>query len=190
MSDKLRKIISLCDYSGTWSAPYELAGYEVKRIDLQKDGKDVRLLMREEDVHGILAAPPCTCFASSGAWVKRSNEDMLEALSVVDACIRIAYACNPVWWALENPVGTLVRYLGKPKMYFNPCDFGDPWTKRTCLWGSFTPPLPLFLGHCRSVKPVLCNSPIMRLGGKSLKTKNARSKTPEGFAIAFFDVNP
>lgn len=75
-------------------------------------------------------------------------------------------------------------------MYFNPCDFGDPWTKQTCLWGSFTPPLTLFLGGNRSVEPVLGNSPIMRLGGKSLKTKNARSQTPAGFAQAFFDVNP
>lgn len=90
MCASLRKIISLCDYSGSWSAPYEQAGYEVKRIDLQNGGYDVRLLMREKDVHGILLAPPCTCFASSGAWVKRSKEDMLEALSVVDTCIRIA----------------------------------------------------------------------------------------------------
>ena len=30
------KILSLCDYSGSWSAPHERAGYEVKRIDLQK----------------------------------------------------------------------------------------------------------------------------------------------------------
>lgn len=51
------KILSLCDYSGSWSAPYERAGYEVKRFDLQNGGNDVRLLMREKDVHGILAAP-------------------------------------------------------------------------------------------------------------------------------------
>lgn len=153
-------------------------------------GYDVRLLQREEDIHGILAAPPCTCFASSGAWVKRSNEDMIQALSVVDACIRIAWACKPKWWVLENPVGTLARYLGAPGMYFNPCDYGDPYTKKTCLWGDFTPPLPLLVGEARNVKPSLGNAPIMKLGGKSMKTKNARSKTPAGFARAFFEVNP
>ena len=147
-------------------------------------------MQREPDVHGILAAPPCTCFASSGAWVKRSNGDMLEALSVVDACIRLVYACKPKWWALENPVGKLVRYLGRPRMYFQPCDFGDPYTKRTCLWGEFTPPLALLLGCSMAVRPTLGNAPIMKLGGKSMKTKNARSKTPEGFARAFFEVNP
>lgn len=115
---------------------------------------------------------------------------MLEALSVVDACIRLVYACKPKWWALENPVGKLVRYLGRPRMYFQPCDFGDPYTKRTCLWGEFTPPLALLLGCSMAVRPTLGNAPIMKLGGKSMKTKNARSKTPEGFARAFFEVNP
>lgn len=109
----MRKILSLCDYSGEWSRPYREAGYDVIQVDIQTDGRDVRLLQRERDVHGILAAPPCTCFASSGAWVKRSDADMIDALSVVDACIRIAWSCSPVWWALENPVGKLVRYLGK-----------------------------------------------------------------------------
>lgn len=185
-----RKILSLCDYSGSWSAPYAEAGYEVMRVDLQNDGRDVRLLEREVDVHGILAAPPCTCFASSGACRKRTDAEMIEALSVVDACIRLAFACRPNWWVLENPVGKLTRYLGKPVMYFNPCDFGDPYTKKTGLWGNFTPPLPLLVGEIRFVKPVLGNSPIMKLGGKSLKTKNARSVTPAGFAKAFFEVNP
>lgn len=115
---------------------------------------------------------------------------MIEALSVVDACIRLAWACKPKWWCLENPVGKLVRYLGKPKMYFNPCDYGDPYTKKTCLWGDFTPPLPLLVGEARNCKPVLGNSPITKLGGKSMRTKNIRSRTPDGFAKAFFEVNP
>lgn len=115
----MRRILSLCDYSGTWSQPYEEAGYDVIRIDIQTDGRDVRLLKRMDNVHGILAAPPCTCFASSGARWKRSDDDMREALSVVDACIRLTWACRPVWWALENPVGKLVRYLGRPRMYFS-----------------------------------------------------------------------
>lgn len=115
---------------------------------------------------------------------------MLEALSVVDACIRLVYACRPKWWALENPIGKLVRYLGRPRMYFQPCDYGDPYTKRTCLWGDFVPPFPLFVGEDRKVKPVLGNTPIMKLGGKSMRTKNRRSQTPAGFSRAFFEVNP
>lgn len=67
---------------------------------------------------------------------------ILEALSLVDACIRIAIVHKPQWWALENPIGTLVRWLGPPKMYFQPNEFGDPYTKNTCLWGEFNTDLP------------------------------------------------
>ena len=59
MSDLLRNIISLCDYSGIWSAPYREAGYNVTQIDQQLDGCDVRLLEYPGEVYGILAAPPC-----------------------------------------------------------------------------------------------------------------------------------
>lgn len=187
----VKKIISLCDFSGAWSQPYVDAGeYEVIRIDLQRDGRDVRLLERMDGVHGILAAPPCTCFAASGARWKRSDQDMIEALSVVDACIRLAWACKPKWWALENPIGKLSRYLGQPRFRFNPCDFGDPYTKRTCLWGDFTPPTPQMLGSDWSVPPTEGSKMHTRYGGKSLRTKNARSETPKGFAKAFFTVNP
>lgn len=186
----MRKILSLCDYSGAWSQPYVDAGYDVIRVDIQSGGGDIRLLQREDNIHGILAAPPCTCFASSGARWERSDQDMIEALSVVDACIRLAWACKPKWWVLENPVGKLFRYLGKPKMYFNPCDYGDPYTKKTGLWGNFTPPLPLLLGCDMSIEPIEGSKMQLKYGGKSVATKNARSKTPEGFARAFFQVNP
>lgn len=188
----MRRILSLCDYSGAWSKPYVDAGYEVVRIDIQTDGRDVRLLKRMNNVHGILAAPPCTSFALSGARWTRTDAEMIEALSVVDACIRLAWAHRKTlhWWALENPVGKLVHYLGKPRMRFHPCDYGDPYTKRTCLWGEFTPPLPLIVGEVRSVAPVEGSRMWKRYGGKSTATKNSRSQTPGGFVQAFFEVNP
>lgn len=104
---------------------------------------------------------------------------------------RLAWAHRATlhWWALENPVGKLVRYLGKPLMRFNPCDYGDPYTKRTCLWGSFTPPLPLILGKDLSVSPTEGSKMHTQYGGRSQATKNARSATPLGFARAFFDAN-
>lgn len=106
-----RVILSLCDLTGNWSEPYRLAGCDVRCVDLAT-GQDVRLLEYPGTVHGILAAPPCTMFASSGARWVRTREQMLEALSVVDACLRLVAVCNPAWWVLENPVGKLRRYLG------------------------------------------------------------------------------
>ncbi len=179
-------ILSLCDYTGEWPKPYAEAGYEVVSIDMQRGGADVRLMHKPEyRVHGILAAPPCTVFANSGARWPRSDDDMIEGLSVVDACLRLVAACKPKWWVLENPVGKLSRYLGPPRMYFNPCHYGDPYTKRTGLWGDFNTDLPR-----NDVEPTEGSKMHTQYGGKSMATKNARSATPAGFARAFFEANP
>lgn len=181
----MKVIYSLCDYSGEWAKAYKEAGYIVHLIDL-KFGHDVRLLLRPESpVYGVLAAPPCTVFAGSGAkWrALRPTSEVLEGLSIVDACLRFIYACNPVFWALENPVGWLKDYLGEPVMYFDPCDYGDPYTKRTCLWGKFNIPRKTL------VKPSEGSKMHLAYGGRSERTKTLRSITPPGFARAFFEAN-
>lgn len=181
-----RVILSLCDYSGSWSQPYVDAGYAVQRLDIKTTG-DVRLFEYPGRVHGILAAPPCTHFAVSGArwWANKTESDLVEALSVVDACLRLVMVCKPVWWALENPVGRLSRWIGERAMYFDPCEYGDPYTKKTGLWGEFNTKLPR-----NEVEPVEGSKMWAQYGGKSERTKTMRSMTPAGFAQAFFTANP
>ena len=59
---RMRRILSLCDFTGNWSQPYVDAGYDVVRVDLQHGG-DVRLMEKgDAPVHGILAAPPLHMF--------------------------------------------------------------------------------------------------------------------------------
>lgn len=175
-------ILSLCDYSGVWSQPYEDDGYDVLRIDL-KHGDDVRLLqLPDRIVHGVLAAPPCTVFANSGARWERSERDMLDGLSVVDACCRIILAARPSWWVLENPAGKLSRYLGPPTMTFQPNEYGDPYTKLTCLWGSFNPPVRELVEATEGSK--------MHFVAPGPRRAEIRSETPAGFARAFFEANP
>jgi len=192
MSNAHKTILSLCDYSGNWPRFYREAGYDVRQFDI-KNGKheDVRLLeMFNANVYGILAAPECTAFANSGARWPRTDDEMRQALALVDACLRavVAYRRTLKFWALENPIGKLKRFLGPPKLRFNPCDFGDPYTKRTCLWGDFVIPAPLFVS-AQSVEPTEGSKMWARYGGKSERTKEARSTTPLGFARAFFEVN-
>ena len=182
---EIKRIISLCDYSGEWVRPYQEAGYYVKLLDI-KHGYDVRLLRKPKDpIYGIVAAPPCTTFAGSGAkwWMLRPPSEILEGLAIVDACIRYIFACEPVFWAIENPVGWLRNYLGEPVMRFDPCDYGDPYTKKTCLWGKFNIPIK------RPVEPTEGSKMHLQYGGKSELTKTMRSITPAGFARAFFEVN-
>jgi hypothetical protein len=185
----MRMILSLCDHSGVWSRPYEEAGYEVVRVDIQH-GEDVRLFEHMgRPVHGILSAPPCDHFAASGArwWEGKGEKAVLDGLAVVDACLRAVAIYRPEWWALENPVGRLRRWLGPPAWSFDPNQFGDPYTKKTLLWGHFTPPVPMFSAAARNPVPATDGSKMHRM---SSSWKNQRSETPVGFATAFFESNP
>lgn len=202
-----RTILSLFDYSGNWSRPYLEAGANVVQID-KKLGVDVMelsatwLMENVMDsfgtVDGILAAPPCTDFAVSGAqyWPAKDKDGRTaKSVELVRQVLRCVEFCKPDWWAMENPVGRLNTLL--PELaeygpwYFQPCDYGDPYTKKTGLWGRFVPPLPLWSGD-NSVKPQrVCSqgSWVQKLGGKSERTKELRSMTPQGFAYAFAAAN-
>lgn len=194
-----RTILDLCSGTGSWSQPYLDAGYEVLRVEI-KDGADTRLWpapmseqprlpdefpdVRQLNIHGVLAAPVCTVFAGSGARWPRTDEDVREGLALVDACLRICQAVDPVWWVMENPVGKLAKWIGNPVDSFQPSDYGDPYTKKTLLWGRFTMP------EQTPVEAVDGSKLWRNYGGKSDKTKTERSVTPHGFAQAFFKANP
>ena len=187
----MKTIVSLFDYSGNWSSPYKDAGFNVLRIDIKLD-LDILSITKEDlpsDVFGILAAPPCTDFAGSGAqyWKVKDADGRTEAsLSLIDKTLEIISWYPEInFWALENPVGRLQKLrpkLGAP-WYFQPHWYGDPWTKKTGLYGKFNKDLPR-----NDVQPDP-NSWIMKLGGKSERTKELRSMTPMGFAKAFYEAN-
>ena len=67
-------------------------------------------------------------------------------------------------------------------MMFNPSDYGDPYTKKTLLWGRFSAP---------AKHPVIATdgSKMHRLP-PTPERKALRSVTPPGFAQAFFEANP
>lgn len=175
-----RIIYDLCGNKGAWSDPYKRAGYDVRIITLPEH--DVRLFHAEEEfVHGILAAPPCNHLASSGArwWTEKGETALLEALSIADACLRFVALLRPAWWALENPVGRLRRFYNEPTLIFDPCDYGDPYTKKTLLWGTFKIPI-------KNPVEAIEGSKMHRM---SSSWKEQRAITPPGFAQAFFEAN-
>jgi len=191
-------ILDLCGGTGAWSRPYADTGYQVINVTLPE--YDVRIFEPIPNIYGILAAPPCTVFAISGARWKRSKEEMIEGLSVVDACIRIIFATKPKFWALENPVGKLIHYLGRYRYTFQPYEYGDPWTKRTCIWGEHNlpvknpvKPIGQWMGRAdtKGIVDHLDYLPpdwIHKLPPSPNRAK-LRSITPPGFAQAFFEAN-
>jgi hypothetical protein len=203
----MKTLLSLFDYTGNWSLPFSEAGWNVILWDIKHDESDLvfthgdiedasadylyeHIFDNFETIDGIMAAVPCTDFSVSGArwWAEKdANGQTEKSIKMVHYAMEIIEVCNPDFWVIENPVSRihkLVPELGRPKMYFNPCDFGDPYTKKTALYGQFNTNL-----KRRPVEPTEGSKMHKKYGGKSEATKTARSETPMGFANAFFEAN-
>lgn len=204
-------LISLYDYTGNASRPYDENGWKVYRIDIQ-NGIDILkwdfgIPLRENNYKeiekiGIIAMQPCTAYALSGNRHKKQRLlDGSFAYSqklVARTCMIITYynmTSFLSFWQLEQPMTDIHKHnpwIGSVKQKFNPCDFAgyDPipnnsrYNKQPCLFGEFTPMIK------RRLEPLEKSSPVwIKYGGKSLATKNARSATPLGFAYAFYNAN-
>ena len=157
-----------------------------------------------------MAFPVCTDLAVSGAaWFKKKAEaDPLFQQRAAQHAIDCAGLFDDLGcpYFIENPVSVLATKWRKPDHKFHPYEYGgyiakddaqhprwpdyiadrDAYPKKTCLWtgnGFVMPPkVPVEpeTGHSRQ---------HLKLGGKSAKTKNIRSATPRGFAIAVMAAN-
>jgi hypothetical protein len=79
----------------------------------------------------MVAHPPCTHLASSGArWWKDKEKEQEEAILFVSM---LANAPIPRI-AIENPIGKLSSVWRKPDQIVQPWMFGHGETKSTCLW--------------------------------------------------------
>ena len=192
-------ILDLCGGTGSWSKLYKEAGYDVRLITLPE--QDVRDYIPPENVYGILAAPPCTMFSLARTRA-RKERDFKEGMEIVKACLNIIWECRTTpkyrkdgclqFWALENPMGFLRQFLGYPVLTFNPCDFGEPYTKKTDLWGYFNIPKQNKIKLSQDEKQ-RCKTNNRKLPSisdiTSSKQAARRAITPQGFAKAFFKAN-
>lgn len=200
-------VLSLCDRTGNMVKPWLDAGYDAVTVDLQPAPSVNRARQHfEADVTKwqypanmdkpvcVFAFPPCTHLAVSGArWFKEKGLGaLIGALQIVDACRAICEQSGSPYM-IENPVGTLATYWRDPDHAFDPCDYGDPYTKKTCLWtgGGFAMPPVIKPGDTFAaptwVEPTLGS--MMHKMPPSEDRGNIRSITPMGFARAVFQSN-
>lgn len=88
----------------------------------------------------ILAFPPCTNLAVSGArYFAEKIADGRQQASI-DFFLAFANAnCEKI--AIENPIGIMSSKWRKPDQIIQPWQFGHSETKATCLWLRGLPPL-------------------------------------------------
>ena len=180
-------ILDLCGGTGAWSKPYKDAGYDVRVITLpDNDLLDEATVCSciKADPYGILFAAECTpwCAAAARWWKGRTSDEIYYYSRLLVKGLRVIMGTNPHFWAIENPVGKMRGFLGDPVYDFHPHHHGDPYTKRTYLWGNFNEP------ERKPVKATRTNFICHMPAGP--KRKERRSITPSGFSQAFFEANP
>lgn len=175
-------------------------------IELHAD--QIREMVGDNVVH-VFGFPECTDLAVSGAkhFEKkrlanpRFQQDAAD-LAIMVHLVAMKYGCR---YGIENPVSVLSTLWRKPDFIFNPFEYGgylpeddehpewpeyimprDAYPKKTCIWCGN--------GYVQPEKKKVEVPPgysvqFKKLGGKSLKTKNIRSATPRGFALANFEAN-
>jgi len=127
----------------------------------------------------VIACPPCTHLASSGArWFKEKRKDGRQQngidlfMSTIKACDRQAKA-----WAVENPIGIMSSIYRKPDQIIQPWQFGHGETKATCLWLHNLPKL-------QPTKIVKSRKPRIHHMPPSKDRAQNRSETYTGIAYA------
>jgi hypothetical protein len=204
-------ILDLCGGTGAWSKKYKEEGYTVINVTLPfydllkteiegdyiifQGGSKKPLKVRISDIYGILAAPVCTMFSLARTRAK-TPRDFREGMKLVISCLNIIWECRYknklAFWCLENPMGYLRQFLGKPAFTFDPCDFGDPYTKKTDLWGYFNIPKknPIKLSREDISRCKINNRKLPSISEiTGSKQSDKRAITPPGFAKAFFEAN-
>ena len=134
------KVLVACEYSGIVREAFTRLGHDATSCDLlptEIPGKhiqgDVLEVIKQEQFDLMIAHPPCTDLAVSGAkWFKEKRADgrQQRALEFVQ---QLLDAPIPMI-ALENPVSVISTYIRKSDQYVQPWMFGHGETKRTGLW--------------------------------------------------------
>jgi hypothetical protein len=136
------KILIACEESQVVTKEFRALGHEAYSCDILdcSGGKpewhicgDVKNEL-ENDWDMVLAFPPCTHLAVSGAAhfaTKRADGRQQEGIDFFNLFTKLNHIPKV---AIENPIGIMSKLWRKPDQIIQPYDFGEDASKRTCLW--------------------------------------------------------
>ena len=140
MENKL-KVLVACEESQAVTIEFRNLGIQAYSCDLLPCSgghpewhlqQDVIPLL-EEEWDMIIAFPPCTHLAVSGARHFAAKIADGRQQEGIDFFMKIANAKSPRI-AIENPIGIMSTRWRKPDQIIRPFQYGDNSTKGTCLW--------------------------------------------------------
>ena len=200
------KLLVACEFSGIVRDAFIARGHEAVSCDLlpsESPGPHIQGDVLEHLSAGwdmMIAHPPCTYLSRAGArWATHPGRRELYDIAA-EFVFRLRDA--PIERiAIENPIGQLNRRWRYPDQTIQPWQFGEPYTKATCLWLKNLPPLMSSLQRSERIAWVPSNTGRnrQRLGRKSqpgvASSRKDRSRTFRGIAQAMaeqwgYDLRP
>lgn len=175
-------VLIACEFSGIVREAFKKKGHWAVSCDLLDSEKptsmhfkgDVLEYIDSESWDLLIAFPPCTHLASSGArWFKDKEKEQKEAVDFVKKLMD----CRIPKIAVENPIGVLSTKIRKPDQIIQPWQFGHGETKATCLWLKNLPLL-------QPTEIVEGREPRVHKVGPSPERWKERSRTYQGIANA------
>lgn len=195
------KVLVACEKSQEVCKAFRVLGHEAYSCDIQPCSgghpewhiqvNAIELLKIRWDL--IIAHPPCTYMAKSGAVRMRVHGELVKqryekAMQAKEFFMKFYNAdCRKI--CIENP--TPMRIIGLPQysQAIQPYWFGHPYSKRTCLWLKGLQPLlptdvlsyhePYVNGGCKD-----SYGNYRKFQGRKERDQKNRSKTFPGIAMA------
>jgi hypothetical protein len=175
------KVLIACEFSGIVREAFKAVGHDAWSCDLlptEIPGNhiqdDIIVVIPSENWDLMIAHPPCTHLAVSGArWFKEKLKEQQEAIRFFMDLVKapISKIC------VENPVCIMSTIHRKPDQILQPWQFGHGETKATCLWLKGLPRLkPTNIVEGRAAR-------IHHLPPSKHRWKD-RSRTYQGIALA------
>lgn len=135
----MKKVLIACEYSGRVRDAFAAAGFDAWSCDLlptERPGQHYQGDVFDIIGNGwdlMIAHPPCTHLAVSGAWCfhkKIADGRQQRALDFVSNLM----AAPIKHIAIENPISVISSKIRKPDQIIQPWQFGEEASKATCLW--------------------------------------------------------
>lgn len=196
------RVLVACEESQAVTMAFRELGHEAFSCDLLEcsgghpewhiQGDVLPLLNEKWDL--IIAHPPCTYLSNAGArWLyaggKLNQDRYKKGLEGKEFFLKFLNAnCGHV--AIENPIPSSVYDLPQYTQVIQPYEFGEPWSKKTCLWLKGLPPLQpteIISDHkpfCSSGSYSKNHDPKYKGASRKGGSAKSRSKTFPGIARA------
>lgn len=196
------RVLIACEMSGRVRTAFARRGWDAWSADLLPDESSLWCRFAFPDLMGqhyqgdvldiigedwdlVIAHPPCTDLSQAGArYWKQKQADGRQRMAVDFFMKLYRMPRKEAYVVVENPVGFMSQIFREPDQVVEPWWFGDPLSKKTCLWyrpADFSRPheISRHLDHLPRLvaDDIVVPTGRVTTGGGSWRTDKAHGKT-------------